>query len=242
MLKSAILVAAGLGLAATPLQDRRTDHARVLLDEAIVAAGGREALARYKAFAWLGTATIYAGNRTIRIEGEWQIEPPEKSRVQTFEVDKGPGSMRTMTIDGNRGWSAAAGKEQVLPDAMLANERDQFYLYYVLRLEPLTRDGSTLTLIDPDADGNPGIRVARAGRRDVDMFFDKASHRVVRQVTKVVDPASGREVVEELRFAGTIESGGVRWFRDLTILQDRAPFFALTLTTFTALQQLDLSR
>jgi len=235
------VLAASIGLAASPNQGGGVDGARALLDRAIAAAGGREALARHTAFGWHGKATIYAGNRKIQIEGDWQIEPPDRSKVVTFEIDKGPGSARSMVIEGNRGWSLVGGKEQPLPEAILDNERDQFYLYYLRRLEPLTRDGSTLKAIAGDND-DPGLRISRPGRRDVDMFFDKDSYLVDRMITRITDPSSGREVLEELKFMGTIESNGVRWFHGVAILQDRKPFFALTLSSFTTLSTLDLSR
>jgi hypothetical protein len=224
------------------LQDRDVDRARVLLDEAIIAAGGAEALARHAAFAWHGAAIIYAGDREIRIEGDWQVEPPDKSKVETFEIDKGPGSMRTMMIDGSRGWSVVEGKDQPLPDAILANERDQFYLYYVLRLEPLRRDGSTLAYIDPDSNGRPGLRVTRAGRPEVELFFTAATRRVEKLVAHITDPVSGGVVEEELNFTGTIESNGVRWFNGVAILQNHRRFFVLKLATFQALPKLDFSR
>jgi hypothetical protein len=74
------------------------------------------------------------------------------------------------------------------------------------------------------------------------MFFDKDSYLVDRLITRITDPSSGREVLEELKFMGTIESNGVRWFHGVVILQDRKPFFALTLSSFTTLSTLDLSR
>src|SRR5262245_37600853 len=242
MLKCAATVALSLALTASAAtQDRGPDRARGLLDRAIAAAGGPDALARHPAFGWHGTATIYAGDRRIQIEGDWQIEPPDRSKVVTFEIDKGPGSARSMVIDGNRGWSVVGGKEQPLPEAVLGNERDQFYLYYLRRLEPLTRDGSTLRAISGDND-DPGLRISRQGRRDVDVFFDKDSYLVDRMITRITDPSSGREVLEELKFMGTIESNGVRWFHGVVILQDHKPFFALTLSSFTTLSTLDLSR
>jgi hypothetical protein len=242
MLKCAAAVAVSIALTASAAtQDRGPDRARELLDRAIGAAGGRDALARHPAFGWHGKATIYAGDRRIQIEGDWQLEPPDRSKVVTFEIDKGPGSARSMVIDRNRGWSVIGGKEQPLPEPILANERDQFYLYYLRRLEPLTRDGSTLKAISGGND-DPGLRISRQERPDVDMFFDKDSYLIDRMITRITDPSSGREVLEELKFMGTIESNGVRWFQGVVIIQDHKPFFALTLTSFTTLSNLDLSR
>jgi len=96
-------------------------------------------------------------------------------------------------------------------------------------------------VLDADEEGHPGLRVAHSGRRDVALYFDQSYH-LVRLVTKVTDPISGREVLEELRFTGGIEASGIRWPRRIQIFQDGAPFFDLELTALTAMPELVLPR
>src|SRR5262245_66197999 len=100
MWKRVAMVAVGIALTATvSTQEPAPDRARTLLERAIAASGGRDALARHPALGWHGRGTIYAGDRRIQIEGDWQIEPPDRSKIVTFEIDKGPGSARSMVID-----------------------------------------------------------------------------------------------------------------------------------------------
>lgn len=216
------------------------DRTRALLEDAITASGGENNLGRHSAFAWHGKATIFAGGRTIQIEGEWRIEPPDKASVATYEIEKGPSSLRTMMIDGKRGSMRIAGKEEPLPPELLANERDQFYLYYLMRLVPLRGSDFRLTALASDAEGRPGLRVRQNNRRDAELFFDRAG-RLARLVTKIVDSSSGREVVEELLFDGMLEADGIRWPRRIQIQQDGAPFFDMELSNFVTLGRLDLS-
>lgn len=72
----------------------------------------------------------------------------------------------------------------------------------------------------------------------MELYFDDGA-RLARLVTRVVDPGSGREVLEELRFSGTIEGQGVRWPRRIAISWDAAPYFDLELTEFSPLRALD---
>jgi hypothetical protein len=214
------------------------EAARNLLSAAIAAAGGAENLARSPALGWHGKASIFIGERTIRIEGEWRTQPPGRAVVETVEIEKGPDSKRMLILNGDRGWIRVGGKDQPMPPAMLMNERDQFYLYYVLRLAPLSDPRFRLSAISSDPDGHRGMRVQREGHRDVDVYLDKAN-RVVRLVTTVHDPQADRDVNEELRLSGSVEADGVKWPARIQISQDGKPFFDLEVTNFRTAARLE---
>jgi hypothetical protein len=210
-----------------------------LLDRAIAAAGGAQRLESYPAFEWKGRAAVH-GQRTITIEGRWQVEPPDRAVVETHDSAPGAGSPRRMILDGARGWGQRDGPPEPLPDALVAHEREQFYLYYLLRLVPLRSAGFQLTPLAPDSSGHEGLRVTSPGRRDVDLYFDKAAHPA-RLVTSLADPATGKEIVEELRFVGLVEKQGVRWPRRIEITWDGRPYFELDIDEFSARPRLDPS-
>jgi len=209
-----------------------------VLDRAIAAAGGARPLGRHPAFEWRGRAVVHAGTRTIALEGWWRVEPPDKAVVETWEAGHGPDSRRKMVLAGDRGWSERGARTQPLPGELVAHERDQFYLYYLMRLVPLRCPAFRLTPIGPDGHGGQGLRVSHAGRRDVDLHFDDAG-RLARLVTRVTDPGTGHEVVEEVRVGGTIEAGGVQWPRKIDITWDGQPYFSVELTELKLLPHLD---
>ena len=217
-------------LQSTPANRTIADaDADAILSKALEAAGGREALQRARVLNWRGKATVHAGQRQIRLEGRWTVEPPDRATVATWEVEKGEASTRRMIIDGATGTMERDGKTTPMPPELLANERDQFYLYSVLKLTPL---GDRTVTLAPLVDGDTrGLSVKRAGRPDVQIFFD-ATGRPVRLRTSVLDPATKQPVAEELQFEGVIESGGVRWPRRIRILQSGTLFFDLEITEF----------
>lgn len=233
------VIAAATFVFLAPARAAAQDPARTLLDRAIAAAGGLNNLQRHLVLAWQGTATITVAGRVVRIEGDWRIEPPDRAAIETFEVEKGPVSTRSLFIDGERGWTTKGGQSQVLPQAFVGNEQEQFYLYWLIRLVPLLEKGFRLTPVEPDADGRAGFRVDRDGRRDATLYFT-ADARLVRIVTTVTDPTSGRDLPEELRFSGQIVADGIRWPRRIQVLQNAAPFFDLELTSFRTLDKLEL--
>jgi hypothetical protein len=192
------------------------EDAQGILAKAIEASGGADALKRARVLNWRGRATIYAGERQIRVEGRWVVEPPDRATVTTWEVEKGESSARRLIVDGSTGSMERDGKSMPMPAEILANERDQFYLYSVLKLVPLLDEGVKLTAVRDD--GSPGITVVRSGRPDVTIYFD-ASWRPTRLQTTVLDPTTKERVAEELQFDGTIDGAGMRWPRRIRILQ-----------------------
>jgi hypothetical protein len=237
-MSQSVVTAFALILATIVPSQPAPETASNLLAAAIAAAGGAENLARRPALGWHGKASIFIGERTIRIEGEWRLQPPGRAAVETFDIEKGPDSKRMLILNGDRGWIRVAGNDQPMPPPMLVNERDQFYVYYVLRLAPLGDPRFRLSAIPSDPDGNRGMRVQRDGRRDVDLYLDK-SNRVVRLVTTVHDPQADRDVNEELRLSGTVEADGVKWPARILISQDGKPFFDLEVTNFRTAARLE---
>jgi hypothetical protein len=200
-----------------------------MLARAIERAGGTVALEAARALTWEGDAIVNAG-RIVEISGTWAIQPPDTAVVATFEVARGPGSLRALVIAAPRGWLVTGADFTPMPTAMLATERDEFYLYDVMRLVPLREPGVTLTAIASDSVGQPGFRAERAGRPATDLHFDSTG-RLAHLRTRVADPAGGPSVMQDIWLSGEIESAGVRWPRDLRIYLNGQPFFALTLRT-----------
>ena len=232
---AAVTALVGAGCASTP---NAASGAPALLARAIAYAGGEEALARATALTWDGDAVVHAGGRTVAITGRWAIQPPDTAIVATYAVDRGPATTRSMVVAAPRGWTAANGEFTPLPEAVLANERDEFYLYSVLRLVPLLERGVSLVSLPADSAGHAAFGARQAGRPDVDVYVD-GEGRVVRLRTTVAHPATGAPASQELLFAGTLSAGGIRWPRTMRITLDGAPYFDLEMRNLQVLARLD---
>jgi predicted deacylase len=127
-----------------------------------------------------------------------------------------------------------------MPPALLASERDEFWFYHVLRLVPLRDTAIALTPASADSAGWTAVTATRAGRPTVTLQFD-AAHRV-RTAAATITGADGRAARQVLQLDGTIEAGGVRWFRTMAITHDGAPFFTLTIGEFAVDRVLDRRR
>jgi hypothetical protein len=203
-----ILIASLLCQSGPPVRTRADIDAAGILALAIRAAGGLEALQNARVVSWRGRATVREGERTIPIEGRWRLEPHDRATVVAWESGQPESSARTMTLNGSIGTLEHDGKTTAMPPQTVAARRDHFYLYWVLTLEPLRDPGVVLTPLAEE--GARGLKVERRGRPDVEIFFDR-SWRPTHLRARVADPAGEGEILEELRFEGTVVSRGVRW-------------------------------
>jgi hypothetical protein len=209
----------------------------VLVSRAITFAGGEPRLREVHALTWHGTAAVHVAGRDIALGGFWQVQPPDTAVVTTWEASKGPEATRRLILTGSTLWTQRNGKLEPLPAEMLADEQHQFYLYSLVRALPLRDPRTRLEVAANDSEGHAGLYVRHEGRPDVTLHFD-ADGRVCRVTSQVTDQA-GKRITQVMLLSGTMESGGVRWFRQLRITRDGQPYFELELTDLQALKRLN---
>jgi hypothetical protein len=222
---------------------RRTDSPlpgtpEAIVERAIDRAGGRAALEQARALVWEGEASVHVRGRTIDLAGRWAVQPPDSAVVATYERSRGPASVRRLILSGTRGWFERDGQLTPMPPTVLANEREQFYLYSVVRLVPLRAPGVQLSLIASDSLGQRGVRVTQAGRPDVDLYVDSTG-RLAHLRTRVTDAMSGNPAAEDVWLAGVVEADGVRWPRSIRLTLNGAPYFELEIRTLRVMAALD---
>ena len=214
---------ASLSLLAGELQAQTKPS--TLLDRAMKAAGGESRLKEYRGLTWTGLGVVHIPDRDITIRGTWEIQPPDSAVVATYDTTRGPGTRRYLIVAAKQGW-IKRDTFTPLPEDILAEEQHQYYLYSLLRLVPLEEKGVKLHAVFPDSSGHAGLRVERAGRLPVTMYFDSAG-QVVRMVTQFALPGPVAGDLQVLSFYGSTGSNGVRWFKRMEILRAGKPYFDL---------------
>jgi|SRR5438128_2874446 len=213
------------------------DSPRVLLDRAIAATGGAERLGALRAFEWHGRAVATVGGRRLDLIGLWRLQPPDSAIVTTTPAGQPPESARSLIIAGKRGWTQVNGAVTPLATEVLAHERDQFYLYHLMRLVPVKGKGFRLSRLEDDSLRRPRLRVSRTGRPDVDLSFDAAGN-LAGLADSVTDPLVHERVRQEVRLSGQLQVAGVRWPRRITIAWNGKPYFDLEIIDVRPLAQL----
>jgi hypothetical protein len=228
---------AGLLLLATAAAAPAADDARPLVERALREMGGARRVQKYAALTWRGRATVHLPDRPLELQGQWRLVPPDRARVETQDLKGTSASLRRMIVDGERGWGEVQGHPSPLPPELVAHERDQFYLYHLMRLAPLLSPEFTLTSLGRGADSLRGVRVARAGRPEVSLFFDDVP-RLVRLESRVTDPRREKEVQQVVKLSGVVEAAGLRWPRKIELTWDGNPYFDVEVLEFQPLESL----
>jgi hypothetical protein len=202
----------------------------------IAAAGGSDALTKARRLRWTGEADVHAAGRDISLAVRSDIVPFGKIRSETWLRVTGPSTLRVLEMDGRTGWTTRDGKREPMPEAMARNEYAQFGTYALMRLVTL-RDPAAETHVLPERTGGlRGLQAHYPGLPDATLWFDD-TNRLAALTNTVAAPDGTGVVQQRFEFSGIIESKGVRWPKQMRILQDGSPFFELRLQSFEALAE-----
>ena len=192
----------------------------------MTAIGGRDLIQRVRSIRWTGTAKVYAGDKAIDIGVETYVEPFVRARSDSWLIGEGRSEMRTLMIEGERGFKVTNGLQSALPPAVTINERQQFGIYGYMLMAPARWEAIPRGVLRGSHTGFPSIdiRLAKDGR------IISADYAVL---APDEPDADGKQIREYLRFAGTVTDKGVRWPQRLAITQNNRPFFALSIDHFS---------
>src|SRR5206468_2395540 len=156
---------------------RAQDEARALLDKAIKANGGEEALRKYKAGQFKGKGTLeIAGGLAITQEATYLL-PDKFKEVVDFEIN-GQKINVVSVFDGTKFSLKINGQEMKIDDKILSELKELSHLIQVSRLVVLKDKAYELTpLGEAKVEGKAalGLRVVRQGYKDISLYFDKES-------------------------------------------------------------------
>ena len=236
-----LAVAAGL-----PGAEDKPPSARALVNRAVKALGGAEKLARYQAATWQGKGTYRPGgvgeSWTFRLQGARQGADQLALKVAATigKVEY----TRTLVVTGSRGWLKLNDRLAPLSKEHLAEEKERLYANWVATLAPLADKGFRLTLVKPGTAGEaPGVKVSRAGHRDVLLFFARKSGLLVKRETTIKDlSVPGRTIREEVFFSDhRPTSAGVKHAFKVKVHQDDRFVSETTLTEIKLHEKLPAS-
>lgn len=207
-----------------------------VLDAAIEAAGGAEALGKVKQLEWSGTATVTAGGKTTKIDVFTMVQPEARlARTVSRETGAALNTSRVLQVERGRAFSMQRNSwTEMLPE-QAKNEVQQYGLYTLMLLAPLKAADAKVAEQPKGADGTRAVQASLPHGEAAELEFD-ASARLVRAGMVVASPTPGQpDIVQVVKFSGEIVSNGVKWPKHITIEQNGAPFYDMEITKFEAL-------
>jgi hypothetical protein len=201
------------------------DTAAGLLQRGIDAQGGSSNIAKLQnmRIKLEGTASLIPGQAAVPLilEDAWHM-PDQYRSSSSFQIG-GQKLSQTQVIIGDKGWIQMNGQTQDLPKEAVAEMKEQKYAEDLDHLGFLKDPGIELALVDPiEVDQKPasGVVVKRKGHRDVKLYFDKATGLLVKREHRLLDSASGKEVLQEIVFSDYQEKDGVKHYRKIKAIRD----------------------
>src|SRR5207245_7581024 len=99
-----------------------------------------------------------------------------------------------------------------------------------------------ISTIDPiDVDGKPavGVLVKPKGHREVKLYFDKTSGLLVKREHRLLDPSSGKEILQEVVFSDYQEKDGLKHYRKIVASRDHKKVIDARVTELALFDKLD---
>ncbi len=172
------LMALGLGIH-TPVRAGERDKALAVIEQAIKAHGGAEALTKAQKRSRRGQGVLTLTGE-VPFTTEETVHLPDRCRV-VLEVGR---NRVVIVLNGDKGWLLPpGGSAQPMNKEQLAERREEPYVWWLMTLTPLQKDGFDLTPL-PDAKVNGQdaavVKVASKGHPDSRLFFDKKTGLLVK--------------------------------------------------------------
>jgi hypothetical protein len=174
--------------------------ARAVIERAIEAHGGRERLARVQADRAKVKGSLFINNKAVPFTGETLVQLPTKLKtIVQLNLDAKVVTL-VHVLNAENGWVTLDGQPQKVEATALAEMRETMALARAVRLVPLLADKSLeLVILGESKVGERtaiGVRVAIKGRKDLRLFFDKASGLLTKS-EHTLDDGNGKELVQE---------------------------------------------
>ena len=177
----ATALACGFLFGATgPTSAGEREDALAIIDQAVKAHGGADALAKVRTAVRAGRGTIFQGEMKIPFTDEVTLNLPNQWR-DSVEIDKK--GRFTIAVNGDKGWQDASGTVTEIGPAGFKELREEIYVLGLETLTPLQKAGYDLApLPEIKVAGQPavGVKVSSKGHADAKLYFDGQTHLLVK--------------------------------------------------------------
>ncbi|MCW3848432.1 hypothetical protein OF829_14415 [Sphingomonas sp. LB-2] len=181
---------------------------------------------RVAALNWEGVAEFVSRAQELSIHVKTRVEPfVPRARSETWLIGRDPRDVRTLIVEGDKGWMERGGARTPLPAAQGHHENQQYAIYGFLVMAAQRKDSGK------------GLRLNRADCWPFE--YDAADGRVTAATYTVDAPDGNGSIAETIRCSDWRDVSGLSWPHKLVIEQRPSTgagnsIFSLTLDTMTA--------
>jgi hypothetical protein len=200
------------GAGRAPAADK--DDAVAILDKAIKAQGGAEALAKTAQLIRKGSGTLTLFDTDLAFTDELVVQRPDRLRFTLDVVGADKQKTRAvLVLNKNKGWQENGGVAMELSEARVSELKEEAHVQWVCMLVPLIQKDSpyqlaTATEIKVGDKAAYGVKAALKGHPDITLYFDKDSALLVKIERQAKE--AGLELAKEYFFSEYKEVDGVK--------------------------------
>jgi len=231
-------------IAVPPVAGQEKDYAKPIVDKAVKALGDAKKQNKLKGITFNTEAKVSVLNNNIQFSGSWSVSGIDKFRGALNIQDNNRQNSVTVVINGKRGWAKDGQNGMVKPAPEKELPKALAFLTAVrlpqmpaalhakgIKLSPLGEipiNGKTAV----------GLKVERAGQRDISIYFDKKSGLPLKSEVSVEDQP-GIDSMFAFSFDGFKEIDGVKQFTKMTILRNQQQVAVVELNNIRLYENLD---
>jgi hypothetical protein len=203
---------------------------KALLDKAIKAHGGVEALQKHKAVTENIKGKFSLGGMEANFNGTWFVQFPDQIKAEMNVEIGNQQTLVTNVFNKDKGWVNVAGNTIDMTDEMAKAARDEMHSGWVITtLYPLRDEKlyklSPLGESEINKEKVVGMLVERKGYPEVNLYFNKESGLLQKAEFRVVDFSAGnQEVTQEMFFSDHKTVHGVMAPHQFKIKRDGKDF------------------
>jgi outer membrane lipoprotein-sorting protein len=219
------------------------DDPRALINKAIKAQGGEKALAKYKAAQLKTKGTVHRMGG-LAFTSEDYLQKPDKIKQVVQVTIMGKDYTQTIVFDGKKVWFKFNDDLKDLGDKALELFKEMAYAEEVSNLIVLKDKKYKLSpLGEVKVEGRDavGVQVSAKGHKDVNLYFDKAKHMLLKSETRTLDFETEQEITQEKIYLDYKEQDGLQMPTKILILQDGKKYVEAEVTEIQLLESLDAS-
>jgi hypothetical protein len=218
------------------------DEARAIIEKAAKAHGTPDAKAVAIQMSAKGTIDIMGMNLTFTsdsiIHGATQFKETVQINVMGQQITS------IQVLNGDKAWVNVLGQTMDLDGDQLKAMKEQAYEAELTTFWPMLKKDSKHKLSqlgEVQVEGKPaiGVKVAHEGFHDVDLFFDKTTHLLVKTESRLMHPVTMQEAPAVAYYSDYKESNGLKEPRKFVLHLDGQKFLEAELTETKYLEKVD---
>ena len=190
-------------------RDADRDKALAVIERAIKAHGGAEALNKAQLRSRSGKGVAVSGGGEVPFSTEETVRFPDHSRT-VLEFGR---ARLTLVLAGEKGWlSPAGGETRAMAKEMLSEQREELYVWWLMTITPLLKDDFELKpLPDSKVNGQDAavVKVSSKGYPAASLFFDKKTGLLVKIARRAKE--TGVPVDKEYFYSDHKDYDGVKF-------------------------------